>query len=662
MYFSLSPNIQYDSKPVKFPFSQSDYVVANNFFRRYQINPDKFSYSVFFKRYAIKEGDRWDTIADMAYSTPLYDWILILTNNVINPQFDMPVSEYELRELVENPEDIAYYETISYKNSLGKDVIEPGIKVDEVFYRSPIYVTDTTTPGLPTVNNPIQATATVFFDKSYIKSVALTDGGAGYESTPSIAVVGDGSGAQVQASLSSNGPIKRIDITNSGDGYTYAPDVTLGGGLAGQSATAEITNGQVTNIILDGVKFDTTDANQIYEFGGGTSIADNGSGTGSTGGFDIGGTHLRFGDSSGTRYVTLNPINATGISTVRVYAIRGNGSNGGETPDVVGTEDLQIQYQITNTGEAPDPTLWQNLGIVIDAVPNGQGTGVLDNYDFDLTGTSVQAEHVYFRLYQAGNSGPQYDHYGILSVNFISDANVSIPPSTITITTNPLQTTPPTTEATAEIILSRSVSSLSIINQGTGYSSASLLFSGGNADTQASGNIVLDNLLRVVVNDIGYGYNTSTVTLSGGGGTGASAVANITDKQITSITINDHGENYVDPPVIDITAPDYSGNINVNDIYSNSNGTWKWNGSNWLRMTTSPYKYNDNGITEYISGDKISQPVTNFMEASRKNEKSREIYILRPEYLQEFVNEFKKQSFYAKSTNYVGKQLKKSGI
>lgn len=133
MYFSLSPNIQYDSKPVKFPFSQSDYVVANNFFRRYQINPDKFSYSVFFKRYAIKEGDRWDTIADMAYSTPLYDWILILTNNVINPQFDMPVSEYELRELVENPDDIAYYETTEFKNTDGDVVQQEGLKVDAAF-------------------------------------------------------------------------------------------------------------------------------------------------------------------------------------------------------------------------------------------------------------------------------------------------------------------------------------------------------------------------------------------------------------------------------------------------------------------------------------------------------------------------------------------------
>lgn len=139
MYFSLSPNIQYDTKPVKFPFSQSDYVIANNFFRRFKIDEDKFSYSVFFKRYAIKEGDRWDTIADLAYGSPLYDWVLILTNNVINPQFEFPIAEYELRDLVENPDDVAYYETTELKNQDGDVVLEAGIKVDAAF-RSRNYV------------------------------------------------------------------------------------------------------------------------------------------------------------------------------------------------------------------------------------------------------------------------------------------------------------------------------------------------------------------------------------------------------------------------------------------------------------------------------------------------------------------------------------------
>ena len=47
MYFSLLPNIEYDEKPISYPFSESDFVVAKNFFRRYKVNDDIFSYAVF---------------------------------------------------------------------------------------------------------------------------------------------------------------------------------------------------------------------------------------------------------------------------------------------------------------------------------------------------------------------------------------------------------------------------------------------------------------------------------------------------------------------------------------------------------------------------------------------------------------------------------------
>ena len=43
MYFSLLPDISYDQKPVSYPFSVSDKIIAKNFFRRYKLNDDIFS-------------------------------------------------------------------------------------------------------------------------------------------------------------------------------------------------------------------------------------------------------------------------------------------------------------------------------------------------------------------------------------------------------------------------------------------------------------------------------------------------------------------------------------------------------------------------------------------------------------------------------------------
>ena len=69
-YFQNIPNIQYDQKPISYPFSESDYVIAKNFFRRYQVNPDVFSYSVYFKKYSVKEGEKIYDIAQKAYGDP----------------------------------------------------------------------------------------------------------------------------------------------------------------------------------------------------------------------------------------------------------------------------------------------------------------------------------------------------------------------------------------------------------------------------------------------------------------------------------------------------------------------------------------------------------------------------------------------------------------
>jgi hypothetical protein len=142
MYFKYIPDIEYDTKPIKFPFSQSDYVTAKNFFRRYQVNPDVFSYSVFFKKYAIVDGERPDSLAEKAYGDPFFDWIILLVNNTINPLFDWPVSDEALRRFYEKRYEDPYgtikqYQTFKITNSLGQEILKEGLIVDEKFYNTP---------------------------------------------------------------------------------------------------------------------------------------------------------------------------------------------------------------------------------------------------------------------------------------------------------------------------------------------------------------------------------------------------------------------------------------------------------------------------------------------------------------------------------------------
>ena len=133
MYFSLLPNISYDEKPINYPFSESDFVTAKNFFRRYKINDDIFSFATFFKKYAIMDGERPDSLADKAYGDPFYDWVILLTNNMVNAQYDWPMTNYELQKVLESEFDNAYTEIHHYETiKIGQ--YAAGLHVDETFF------------------------------------------------------------------------------------------------------------------------------------------------------------------------------------------------------------------------------------------------------------------------------------------------------------------------------------------------------------------------------------------------------------------------------------------------------------------------------------------------------------------------------------------------
>ena len=133
MYFSLIPNISYDEKPISYPFSESDFVIAKNFFRRYKTNDDIFSFAAFFKKYAILDGERPDTLALKAYGDPFYDWVILLTNNMVNAQYDWPMTNYELQKLLEEEFDDAYTEIHHYETiKIGQ--YAAGLHVDETFF------------------------------------------------------------------------------------------------------------------------------------------------------------------------------------------------------------------------------------------------------------------------------------------------------------------------------------------------------------------------------------------------------------------------------------------------------------------------------------------------------------------------------------------------
>ena len=134
MYFSIIPDLAYDEKPINSPFSTSDFTVAKNFFRRYKINDDIFSSVVYFNKYAIKDGERPDVLARNFYGNQFYDWVILLTNNMVNAQYDWPMNNYELYKVLEQEFDDPYSQINHYeiKQSIGH--YAAGLHVDQTFY------------------------------------------------------------------------------------------------------------------------------------------------------------------------------------------------------------------------------------------------------------------------------------------------------------------------------------------------------------------------------------------------------------------------------------------------------------------------------------------------------------------------------------------------
>ena len=132
-YFSYIPNIAYEERPLKYPFSVADTVIAKNFFKRFKLNDEIFDYVVYFNKYSIVDGERPDMIAQKLYGDPFFDWVILLTNNMVNVQYDWPKTNYELYKILESEyndpyNEIHHYETIE----IGQ--YNRGLRVDKAFY------------------------------------------------------------------------------------------------------------------------------------------------------------------------------------------------------------------------------------------------------------------------------------------------------------------------------------------------------------------------------------------------------------------------------------------------------------------------------------------------------------------------------------------------
>ena len=138
-YFRNVPNFEYVNRLPE-SHSSSEYIEVKNLFKRGKIRNNVYQNVTYFTKYSISGDDRPDNVAFDVYEDSKLDWVVLLSNNIVNVQTEWPLTQNSFENYLlnkygtnENIYGIHHYETQKIKNSLGAIVLPEGLHVDKNF-------------------------------------------------------------------------------------------------------------------------------------------------------------------------------------------------------------------------------------------------------------------------------------------------------------------------------------------------------------------------------------------------------------------------------------------------------------------------------------------------------------------------------------------------
>ena len=146
-YFKQVPNFEYVNR-TKGSTDISNYISVKNLFKRGRIRPDIFGNLSYFTKYKIIGDDRPDNIAFKEYEDASLDWVVLLSNNILNVQDEWPLPQTSLDEVLLEKygtydvlhSGIHHYETVEIKNSKGGVILEGGLETPKTWRTNGNYI------------------------------------------------------------------------------------------------------------------------------------------------------------------------------------------------------------------------------------------------------------------------------------------------------------------------------------------------------------------------------------------------------------------------------------------------------------------------------------------------------------------------------------------
>ena len=137
-YFRKLPNLNYPSL-LKTRESNVDFVQTKNLFRRVKVREDLFGNFMQFEKYKVVGDERPDNVAEKIYDNDDLDWVILLSNNIIDIKNDWPLTQSQFNEFVNEkytPQQLVsihHYETLELRDNKNQLILPAGITVDENF-------------------------------------------------------------------------------------------------------------------------------------------------------------------------------------------------------------------------------------------------------------------------------------------------------------------------------------------------------------------------------------------------------------------------------------------------------------------------------------------------------------------------------------------------
>jgi len=117
MYFKPFPVIHYSVDGGRTSFQVTD------IFRRVKAVENNLQTSLAYDDYDIIDGETPEIVADKFYNDSYYHWAILVANNILDPRFDWPLGNAELKKYVQRKYNIENVDAVKHYVNENSEVV-----------------------------------------------------------------------------------------------------------------------------------------------------------------------------------------------------------------------------------------------------------------------------------------------------------------------------------------------------------------------------------------------------------------------------------------------------------------------------------------------------------------------------------------------------------